>query len=133
MNSKKRKVVCINADISFLNRKKKELRQKNLENYFYPFDKYDDAIDFVENQIDKNAKRVHYILLDEKILGHQLANSLDKLSGLSYYFDKLEVIVITNNNTNDLRNKIMQYPFVSAFLVKPIPENYIEFLISGIN
>ncbi len=133
MNSKKRKVVCINADEEFLEEKKKQLHQKHLENFFFPFNNFVEAVNFVENHIDKTPKRLHYILLDEKILGKQLSKSLDKLYGLTNFMDKLEVIVVTSNNTIDLRNKIMQYPFVSAFLVKPIPDNYIEFLITGSN
>ncbi len=133
MNPKKRKVVCINADEAFLEKKKNELQQKHLENFFYPFNNFGDAVNFVENHIDSTPKRLHYILLDEKILGKQLSKSLDKLYRLTNFMNKLEVIVVTSNNTVDLRNKIMQYPFVSAFLVKPIPANYIEFLITGSN
>jgi hypothetical protein len=44
---------------------------------------------------------------------------------------KPEVIVCTVKNNTDLRNQVMQFPVVSSVLVKPIPENYIEFLITG--
>jgi hypothetical protein len=60
-----------------------------------------------------------------------LLPSLGKISSLKNYLKKPEVIVCTSENNNELRNKVMQFPVVSAFLVKPVPQNYIEFLITG--
>ncbi len=131
MKQKRKKVLCIDSDPNFLNRQEEKLENKELDNYFFPFNNLRNALQFIEKQIIANNQKVHYILLDEKIAGEKLSNSLDKISGLKSYLKKPEVIVCTNKNSDELRNRVMQYSFVSAFLVKPIPQNYIEFLITG--
>ncbi len=133
MDHRKSKVVYIHSDNEFLKEQKKELNEKHLEKYFYPFNNFSDAVEFVEHTISSAPKIPHYIVLDDNIPENRFSNALDKLTGLSHYTDKLEVIVITNDSDINLRNKIMQYSFVSAFLVKPVPEDYIEFLITGDN
>jgi hypothetical protein len=131
MKQNKKKVLCIDSDPSFLNRQEEKLENKELGNYFYPFNDFRKALQFIEKQIITNNQKLHYILLDEKITGEKLPASLDKISGLKTFLKKPEVIVCTNNNSDELRNRVMQYPVVSTFLVKPIPKNYIEFLITG--
>jgi CheY-like chemotaxis protein len=131
MKQKKKKVLCIDSDPAFLENQKEILEGKDLESCFFPFDNFRDAVQFVEKQVIDNGKSVHYILIDENISGKKLTDSLDKLASLKQYLKQPDIIVSTKNNDDDLRNHVMQYPFVSAFLVKPIPENYIEFLITG--
>lgn len=131
MKQKRKKVLCIDSDPNFLNRQQKTLSNKNLEHCFFGFNDFRGAYHFLEEQIITQNDKLHYILLDERILGRQLLSSLEKISSLKNYMKKPEVIVCTNKNNNDLRNQVMQFPVVSAFLVKPIPQNYIEFLITG--
>ncbi len=131
MRQKRRKVLCIDSDSSFLDQKEKELEKKELGDYFFPFNDFWKAFQFVEKQIIAKNEKLHYILLDERIAGQKLAASIEKISGLKTFLKKPEVIVCTRNNSDDLRNHVMQYPIVSAFLVKPIPRSYIEFLITG--
>lgn len=128
---KRKNVLCIDSDFSFINCQEKELRHKNLEKYFFPFSNFWDALHFIEKHIIANNDKLHYILLDEESMGKQLISSLEKISGLKNYLKKPEIIFYTANNSDVLRNRVMQHPFVSAFLVKPIPHNYIEFLITG--
>jgi CheY-like chemotaxis protein len=131
MKQMKKRVLCIDSDPSFLENQKEILEGKDLENCFFPFDNFRDAVQFVEKQVINNGENVHYILIDENISGKKLTDSLDKLASLKQHLKQPDIIVSTNNNDDDLRNHVMQYSFVSAFLVKPIPENYIEFLITG--
>ena len=131
MEKKRKKVLCIYSDPSFLTRQQNTLRHKKLEHCFFGFDDFWEACHFVENQIIEQNERLHYILLDEKILGRRLLPLLGKISSLKNYMKKPEVIVCTSENNNELRNKVMQFPVVSTFLVKPVPQNYIEFLITG--
>jgi response regulator of citrate/malate metabolism len=131
MKQKRKKVLCIDSDPNFLNCQQKTLSNKNLEHCFFGFNDFWGAYHFLEKQIITQNKKLHYILLDENIMDHQLLSSLEKISSLKNYMKKPEVIVCTNKNNNELRNQVMQFQVVSAFLVKPIPQNYIEFLIIG--
>lgn len=127
----RKKVLCIDSNSSFLEKQKEMLENKNLDNYFFPFGDFRDAVHFVEKEVIANGENLHYILIDENTSGKKIINSLDKISSLKRYLKRPDVIVYTNSNNDELRNHVMQYPFVSAFLVKPIPKNYIEFLITG--
>lgn len=131
MDQKRKKVLCIDSDPSFLHHQEKELENKKLGKFFFPFNDFRKAVQFVEKQIIPNGEKLHYILLDDTLSGERLFPALEKIDGLNSFLKKPEIIVCTNNNSNELRNKVMQYSFVSAFLVKPIPGNYIEFLITG--
>ncbi len=131
MKKKQKKVLCIDSDPNFLTRQQQNLKYKKLEHCFFGFNDFWDAYHFIEKQIITQNERLHYILLDEKIFGQKLLPSLEKISSLKNFMKKPEVIVCTNENNNDLRTKVMHFPVVSSFLVKPIPQNYIEFLITG--
>ncbi len=131
MSHCKKKVVCI-SDQLFLNKQKNKLKQKRLGNYFYAFNNFSDAFHFLKKKAE-NGDKFHYILIDEKNLNDRLANTFNKLTDLNGFMKKMEVIVLTGKDNDDLKNDIMQYPFVSAYLVKPVPENYVGFLIDGAN
>lgn len=121
----------IDPDVTYFEDQKEKLKQKGLQKYYFPFNDFWDAVHFVDNHFVTTGKKLHYILIDEQMLGKQRTAPLEKLSGFSSFLDKLEIIVCTKKNSTDLRNQIMQNTFICAFLVKPIPEEYIEFLITG--
>jgi response regulator RpfG family c-di-GMP phosphodiesterase len=131
MKQKRKKVLCIDSDSTFLKKQEEILGQRELDNYFFPFDNFRKAVQFIEKDVISNGEHVHYILLDEKIPGKKLTDSLEKISSFKTYLKEPDVIVSTDKSNDELRNVVMQYPFVSAFLVKPIPEKYIQFLITG--
>lgn len=131
MKQKRKKVLCIDSDPAFLRHQEDILEKKDLDDYFFPFKDFRKAVQFIEKEVINNGKNVHYILLDEKIPGKKLTDSLEKLSRFKTYLKKPDVIVSTETNNDELRNVVMQYPFVTTFLVKPMPKNYIEFLITG--
>ncbi len=131
MQRKRKNVLCIDSESSFIEQQKQELSHKELVDNLFFFDNLTDAFEFIETQIIEKNDKLHYIILDEKIVGKHPSNSLEKFYGLNKFLKKPEIIIVTEDNSIFLRNRIMQYPFVSAFLVKPIPSNYIEFLITG--
>jgi response regulator RpfG family c-di-GMP phosphodiesterase len=131
MKQKRKKVLYIDSEPSFLEQQKKELKAKELDIHLYPFDNLEKAFEFMEKQIIKKNNKLHYILLCENIAGDQLYSSLEKFDQLNEFPKKPDIIVLAENNNHSIRNRVMQYPFVSAFIVKPIPTNYIEFLITG--
>jgi hypothetical protein len=131
MEQKRKKVLCIDSEPSFLEQQMKKLSSKELGEHLYSFNNLTVALKFIENQVISKNIKIHYIILDEKTAGNQLSQSLEKFWGLNSFLKKPDVIVVTEDNNALIRNKIMHYPFVSVFLVKPIPSNYIEFLITG--
>lgn len=129
--AKMKKVLYIDSEPSFLAQQKELLTCKELEEHLYPFGNIDEAFNFIEKQIIGKNNKLHYIVLDAKVMGNQLSNSLERFGGLNNYLKKPDVIVISDEINMLAKNHIMQYPFVSVFLVKPVPTNYIEFLITG--
>jgi hypothetical protein len=132
MKQKRKKVLWVDSDPLYVERQKRVLSNKHLDSHLYSFKNLGDAFNFIEKQILEKNKRLHYIILDEKSIGNSLLpNSLEKFQGLKNFLNKPEIIVLAGDNINHTRNSIMQYPSVSALLMKPIPSEYIEFLITG--
>lgn len=132
MKQKRKKVLWIDSDPLYIERHKRVLSNKQLDNHLYSFDKMGDAFNFIEKHILEKNKRLHYIILDEKSLRNSvLTNSMEKFQGLNNFLNKPEIIVLLGDASNHSRNSIMQYPSVSALISKPIPAEYIEFLITG--
>jgi hypothetical protein len=126
-----KKVLCIDSEPSFIEQQKEELINKELDDHLYSFNDLNEAFDFIETQVIKKNDKIHYIILDEKVAGNQLTSSLEKFWGLNSFLKKPDVIIVSEDNDAMVRNRVMQYPFVSVFLMKPVPSNYIEFLITG--
>ncbi len=131
MQHKRKKVLFVDSEPSFLEQQKKALSYKNLDGNFISFNNVSDALQFIETQIIEKNDKLHYIIINENVVGEQLTHSLDKLWGLNHFLKNPDIIIVTEENNYILRNRIMQYPFVTVLLVKPIPHNYIEFLITG--
>ncbi len=131
MKRKRRTVVCIDTDMAFLTGQKKALSNIKADDCFFGFTDLWEALHFIEKQIIARDEKLDYILLDEKIAGKQLTGTLEKFSGIKKFLKRPEIIVCTDQNSSNLRNQVMQFPFVSAFIVKPVPPDYIGFLITG--
>src|SRR5690606_13085876 len=131
MQRKNKNVLYIDSEPSFLEQQKQDLKFKELDEHLYSFNNINEAFEFMEDHIIERNHKLHYIILNEKVVGQQLSNYLEKIWGLNEFLKRHDVIVITDNNNTMVRNKVMQYPFVSVYLVKPVPNNYIEFLITG--
>ncbi len=130
MQPKRKKVLCIDSEPSFLEQQKKLLSTKELAEFLYPFNNVKEALDFIEEHIIEKNIRLHYIILDEKTVGNH-SQSFEKIWNLNHFLHKPDIIITTEEKNTVTRNRIMQYSFVSVFLVKPVPTNYIEFLITG--
>ncbi len=131
MQRKKKKVLCVDSESLFLEQQRKNLSHKDLDDNLISFNNLADAFSFIETHIIEKNDKLHYIIIDEKTVNKQLTYSLDKLWGLNHFLKKPDIIIVTEQNDAFLRNRVMQYPFVTVFLIKPIPSNYIEFLITG--
>lgn len=131
MQKKGKNVICIDSDTVLLEKYKNRLIQKKLENYFFPFSDYSEALKFIEKQdVEENCK-IHYIVINDVKRKWSLPLIIEKLGKIFRTTQKPEIIVCRPNANTDLRNKIMQNALVTSFLIHLVNEDYFEFLITG--
>ena len=133
MSKKRKKVVCIDSDALFLKKQDSSLKEKGLRQFFYPFSEISEAVKFLEGKVADSCTRIHYILLDQDFISERFTSALHPIYSFDSFYAQPEIIVCAKNKNSEFRNRVMQHEFVSAIIEKPIPENYIEFLITGEN
>lgn len=127
-NKKYKKIIFIDDDTNLLRIYNAILKRKNLSDYLIHFENAKQGIEYL-NGITNDEDLPDYILLDLympvmngfKFLQHM--NKSDKLK------EAIEVFVCSSSQKQDDRNKVMKYPFVSAYLEKPLSSDFIELLI----
>lgn len=127
-NKKYKKIIFIDDDTNLLRIYNAILKRKNLSDYLIHFENGRQGIKYLDG-ITNKEDLPDYILLDLympvmdgfKFLQHM--NKSDKLK------DSIEVFVCSSSQKQDDRNKVMKYPFVSAYLEKPLSSDFIELLI----
>jgi CheY-like chemotaxis protein len=77
----------------------------------------------------KKRELPDYVLLDLSVPHGGDVDFLQEFEGLGKIRKPIEVYVCTSMINKNDRNKVMQYPFVSAFLEKPLPGDFLELLI----
>lgn len=123
-----KKVVFIDDDKALIERYSKILESKNLSDYLIHFDNANEGIEYLKSIADSD-NLPDYLLLDLY---------MPEMNGFKFlsYFEKheklrkaMEVYVCTSSKKKEDRNKVMKYPFVSAYLEKPLSSDFIELLI----
>lgn len=128
INTEYKKVIFIDDDTELVRIYNSILEHKNLSDYFLHFENGKEGIDYlkkIKNEEDLPA----YILLDlymPEMDGFKFLKILDKSPKLK---ESVEVYVCSSSQKQDDRNKVMKYPFVSAYLEKPLPSDFLELLI----
>ena len=110
MTKQRKRVICIDSDPSFLTTQINKLKQNSLHHYLDSFSSFSEALQYIEDQIRNTHKKFHYILLDEGIIRNQFYHAIGRLSDFNAFLRKPEIIVYTQKNDSELRNKIMQFP-----------------------
>jgi CheY-like chemotaxis protein len=126
-NPQFKKVVLIDDDLDTIDRFNSIVKHKNLSDYFVSFDNAIDGINFLNSSNTKELPS--YILLDlymPQMSGFDFLKYIDKKKQLK---DRIEIFVCTSSKRKDDMNKAMNYQFVSAYLEKPIPADFLELLI----
>ena len=123
----KKRIVFIDDDINLADQYKEQLRKKELSDQLLHFKNGAEGIRFLKS-IDVKALP-DYILLDLYMPEMDGFEFLEKFSKLKNLNDKIEIYVCTSSKNKDDRDEVMNYPFVSAFLEKPISEEFLEMLI----
>jgi len=125
-----KKVVFIDDDEELVSVYSAILERKKLSKYLVHFNNAKDSIKYLKNL--KEEELPDYILLDLY---------MPEMNGFKFleYFEKrmkklsevIEVYVCTSSRKKDDRFKAMKYPFVEAYLEKPLSSDFIELLIKG--
>ena len=123
-----KKIVFIDDDTELIGIYNSILERKKLSDYLVHFENARDGLDYLKG-IDQNEDLPDYILLDlymPEMNGFKFLEYFEKMRRIK---DSIEIYVCTSSRKKDDRNKVMKYPFVSAYLEKPLPSDFLELLI----
>ena len=124
---KQKQIVFIDDDEQLVARYKQTLKKKSLGNRFLHFLNGAEGIRFLKNT--KKESLPDYILLDlymPEMDGFEFLEKFDKLKSIR---DKIEIYVCSSSKNKEDRDEVMHYPFVSAFLEKPLSDEFLEMLL----
>ncbi len=127
MKEKYRKIVFIDDDKSLVENYNLIMEQKKLADYFVYFNDANDGLDYLNSKSMEELPK--YIVLD---LYMPLMDGFEFLRRFQLLKEKkktVEIYVCTSSKKKEDRDRVMQYPFVSAFLQKPISIDFLELLI----
>ena len=128
INTEYKKIIFIDDDTEMVRIYNSILEQKELSEYLIHFENAQQGIDYLK-RINKEEDLPDYVLLDlymPVMDGFKFLQFFDKVKKLK---NSIEVFVCTSSQKQDDRNKVMKYPFVSAYLEKPVSYDFIELLI----
>lgn len=126
---KNKKIVFIDDDVQLVGQYVETLKRKSLANRFLHFINGAEGIKFLKNA-DKEVLP-DYILLDlymPEMDGFEFLEKFDKMKSIR---DKVEIFVCSSSKNKEDREEVMSYPFVSAFLEKPLSGEFLEMLLVG--
>ena len=129
MNTEYKKIIFIDDDTEMMRIYNSILEQKKLSDYLIHFENAQQGIEYLK-RINNKEDLPDYILLDlymPVMDGFKFLQYFDELKKLK---ESIEVFVCTSSQKQDDRNKVMKYPFVSAYLEKPLSTDFLELLIN---
>lgn len=121
------RVFFVDDDLELAKRYKEELNKKNLADQLVHLRDGREAISYLKKA--EASELPDYILLDlymPTMSGFEFLEKYNKLKGLR---DKIEIYVCTSSKNKEDRDEVMNYPFVNAFLEKPLSDEFLELLI----
>jgi CheY-like chemotaxis protein len=128
LNTNYKKIIFIDDDTELVNVYNSILKRKNLSDYLIHFESARDGLEYLKGIKDKNEVP-DYILLDLYMPEMNGFKFLEYFKNISKLKDTVEIYVCTSSREKEDRNKVMKYPFVSAYLEKPLPSDFLELLI----
>ena len=125
---KYKKVVYIDNNKELGNLYNSNLESKNLSEHFSVFDNFKRALNFMK--ITKKKELPDYLLIELDLPDMNGFEFLEQIGKINKIKDSVEIYVCSASKNEDERKRAMKFPFVSAFIQKPLAENYIEYLIT---
>jgi len=132
LNTNYKKIIFIDDDTELVNVYNSILERKNLSDYLIHFESARDGLEYLKGIKNKNEVP-DYILLDLYMPEMDGFKFLEYFKNISKLKDTVEIYVCTSSREKEDRNKVMKYPFVSAYLEKPLPSDFLELLIRDHN
>ncbi|MEL7587592.1 MAG: response regulator [Prolixibacteraceae bacterium] len=126
-NRKYKRVLFIDEDKDVVNIYRSILERKKLSGQLIHMANAEEGINYLRQLRRKELP--DYILLDVSLQGMGGLDFLRHFEALGKSGKAIEVFVCTSESSKDDRNKVMKFPFVSAFLEKPLPSDFLELLI----
>ncbi len=123
-----KKIIFIDDDSELVSIYNSILEQKKLSDYLVHFENAKDGLEYLKGIQNKN-ELPDYILLDlymPEMDGFKFLKYVDQIHDLK---NSVEIYVCTSSRKKDDRDRVMKYPFVSAYLEKPLPSDFLELLI----
>ncbi len=124
------KVLMIEDDTFTIELNKMLLQWSKLDKYLVGVDSVAEALEYCGKSIADNLPLPKYILLD---LNMPVRNGFDFMeeyqNNYANHFPDTKVIVVTSSTRSKDRQRSFSFPFVKDYIVKPLPEKYIERLI----
>lgn len=124
---KQKRIVVIDDDMQLANHYKESLRKSRLASQLTHFKNGLEGIKFLK-KLDEDLLP-DYILLDLYMPEMDGFEFLEKFNMLKNIRDKIEIYVCTSSKNKEDRDEVMNYPFVNAFLEKPLSDEFLEMLI----
>lgn len=122
------RIFFVDDDIELANHFKKTLKEKQLEENLIHAGNGKEAIAYLKKADESELP--DYILLDLYMPTMSGFEFLEKYNRIKSIHDKIEVYVCSSSRNKADRDEVMTYPFVNAFLEKPISEDFLEMLIN---
>lgn len=127
-SNKYKKVVFIDDDKGLADLYHKSLRKKQLSEQLTFFDNAKDGIHYLKDA--KADEMPDYILLDlymPEMSGFEFLEKVEKLKNIK---NSVEVYVCSSSKREVDRKRVMKFPFVSAYMEKPLESAFLEYLIT---
>lgn len=125
-----KKIMYVDDDLQLVNIYKSILKSKNLLEFLIHFKNAKESIQYLKS-IKSKDDAPDYILLNfymPDMDGFEFLTYFEKLVKIQ---DNVEIYVSTSSHKKIDRDVIMNFPFVSAFIEKPVSSDFIELLIRG--
>ena len=123
----KRRIIIIDDDIQLADLYRETLGKKNLGSQLIHLKNGAEGLKFLKNA---DAEQLpEYILLDLYMPEMDGFEFLERFSKLNNLRNRIEIYVCSSSKNKEDRDEVMNYPFVSAFLEKPLSEEFLEMLI----
>ncbi|MDY0344912.1 MAG: response regulator [Lentimicrobium sp.] len=121
------RIFFVDDDLELAKRYKEALKEKELAEHLIHVKNGQEAIAYLKRA--RESELPDYILLDLYMPTMSGFEFLEKYNNIKSLRNKIEIYVCTSSQNKEDRDEVMNYPFVNAFLEKPLSEEFLEMLI----